>query len=241
MTAARSWRLRYRPSASGWAECAVSEAAGIDFERCLQVRERHAFRGACNKRGWYYFATTGDLKWCESRWEMRVLRVLDHDPEVVGVGVQPFTLSYRDRKGSGSHTPDAFVRRSDGGGVVVDARPEPLTHTDAFRRQREATEAACREAGWTYWVASGFDPVFESNIEWLAAYRHALVDPVGCAGAVLDACSEAQQIGALVSAFPPAALCRPVVGHLLWRNRLSADLSVALSDRSLVTARSDAR
>ncbi|MGH8920709.1 MAG: hypothetical protein ACRD0H_20645, partial [Actinomycetes bacterium] len=89
-----AWTVRYRSSVGVWAECTLSEVAGIAFEHCPQVRERHAFRGSTSKRGWYYFATTEQLKWCQSRFEMRVLRLLDHDPDVVAVAVQPFLLHY---------------------------------------------------------------------------------------------------------------------------------------------------
>ena len=124
-----AWCVRYRPSADAWAECRLAEACGVALVRCLQVRERRAFAGSTNKRGWYYLATTGEMKWCESRLEMRVLRLLDHDRSVVAVGVQPFVLHYRDDAGRASHTPDVFCRRRDG---VGDCCRRP---TRALRRE----------------------------------------------------------------------------------------------------------
>ncbi len=230
-----AWTVRYRLSAEAWAECDVREAGGIKFEQALQVRERHKFHGSVSKRGWYYFATTRELKWCESRFEMRVLRVLDHDPEVVGVAVQPFVLHYRDEAGRASHTPDVFVRRRDGTARVIDARPERFAGKADFLRQTAATKAACAVAGWFYAVRSTIDPVFEANIDWLASCRHQLVDPLGCADAVLAGCAEPQRLGDIVAAFPPAALTRPVITHLLWAGRLVTDLSTLLSDASLLS------
>ena len=230
-----AWRLRYRSSVDLWAECAVDDAGATKFERCPQVRERRAFRGATSKRGWYYFATTKQLKWCESRFEMRVLRLLDHDPDVVAVAVQPFVLHYRDDAGRASHTPDVFVRRADGTGGVVDVRPRRFADKADFVRQRAATEVACAAAGWSYAVCSAIDPVLDANLDWLASCRHRLVDPLGCTYSVLAACGEPQRLGDVVAAFPPAALTRPVISHLLWTSRLVTDLSVLLSDASLLS------
>lgn len=83
------------------------------------------------------------------------------------------------------------------------------------------------------WTA--IDPIFEANVEWLAAYRHELVDPLGCAAHVVAACAKPQRLGDLLVGFPPA-LVRPVIGHLLWTGRLVTDLSKLLSDASLVSA-----
>lgn len=230
-----AWSIRYRSSSRSWAESNLVEAGGIALEQCLQVRERHKFGGSGSKRGWYYFATTQQMKWCESRFEMRVLRQLDHDPEVVAVAVQPFVLHYRDEQGRASHMPDVFVRRRDGTGGVVDARPERFVEKADFVRQRAATVVGCAAAGWSYAVCSAIEPVFEANLDWLASCRHRLVDPLGCADAVLAACAEPQRLGDVITAFPPAALARPVVTHLLWASRLVTDLSILLSDDSLVS------
>jgi putative transposase len=230
-----AWSLRYRSSADSWAECTLEDAGGIGFERCRQVRERHVFHGPGSKRGWYYFATTQQMKWCESRFEMRILRLLDHDPTVVAVAVQPFVLHYRDDAGRASHTPDVFVRYRNETGGVADARPERFAEKAEFVRQRAATEVACAAAGWSYAVCSTIDPVFEANLDWLASCRHRLVDPLSCADEVLAACLEPQRLGDVVAAFPPAALTRPVVTHLLWASRLVTDLSILLSDDSLVS------
>lgn len=230
-----AWRIRYRPAVASWAECSLTDADKVAFERCTQVRERHAFAGAKSKRGWYYFATTGELKWCESRYEMRVLRLLDHDPSVAAVGVQPFVLHYRDESGRASHIPDVFVRRADGLGAVVDARPERFTEKADFVRQRAATEAACAVVGWSYAVCASIDPVVDANLDWLSPCRHQLVDPLGCANALLDACAEPQQLGDVAAMFPPAALSRPVIAHLLWKSSLVTDLSVLLSDAAILS------
>jgi hypothetical protein len=175
------------------------------------------------------------MKWCESRLEMRVLLLLDHDPEVLGVSVKPFVLHYRDGAGRASHTPDVFVRRCDGTGTVVDVRAERFADKTEFIRQTAAMKIACRAAGWSYEVYSTIDPVLEANLDWLAACRHQLVDPLGCADGLLNACSEPQRFGQVVAAFPPPALTRPVISYLLWTGRLVTDLAIPLTDAPLLS------
>ena len=211
MKVGSAWRVRYRPSIGEWAECDLHEAGTVAYESCPQVRERHAFRSGGSKRGWYYFATTRQLKWCESRFEMRVLRLLDFDREAVAVAVQPFTLHYRDDAGRAAHTPDVFVRNRNGSARVVDARPARFADKPEFVRQKTATEQACAVAGWSDTVCSAIDPVLEANLDWLSSSRHQLVDPLGCTDDVLAMCAEPRQIGAVVTAIPPAALTRPVI------------------------------
>jgi hypothetical protein len=230
-----AWRVRYRPKADSWAECSVDEARSVAFERCLQVRERRAFQGSTDKRGWYYFATTSEMKWCESRFEMRVLRCLDHDGAVAGVSVKPLVLHYRDEAGRASHTPDIFVRGVDGSGTVVDVHAGWTAEKAEFVRQAAATKVACQAAGWSYEICSTIDPVFEANLDWLAACRHQLIDPLGCAGSLLEACSKPQRLGAVVAAFPPPALSRPVIAYLLWAGQLVTDLAIPLTDASILS------
>lgn len=230
-----AWRLRFR-SGDEWSDCALDEASGIRFETTLQARERKRFHGLKNKRGWYYFATTRDMKWCESRFEMKALRDLDFDRQVVAIAVQPFVLHFRDTEGRAEHTPDVFARLAHGGAKVVDIRPKPFAAKPDFVRKCAAMKVACRAVGWSFEVVEEFHPVLDANIDWLAGYRHELVDPHGVTPAILDACTTPQPIGALVAAFPSPALTRSVLFHLLWTGQLSADLCRPLRDTTPVVA-----
>jgi putative transposase len=168
-----------------------------------------------------------------------VLRLLDFDRDVVGIAVQPFVLHFRDDEGRTEHTPDVFARLADGTGKVIDIRPRVFAGSDDFLRKCAATRAACRAAGWDFEVVDGIDPIFEANVDWLAGCRHELVDPLDVAPSILATCVRNQPFGALVEAFGPASLTRPVLCHLLWTGRLVADLSRPLGDATTV-ATSDA-
>jgi hypothetical protein len=79
------------------------------------------------------------------------LVLLDFDPLVTGMASQPFRLSWTGSAGKRiRHTPDFFVRRADGTGVVVDVRPEDrIEPRDAVKFA--ATAAACSLVGWDFW------------------------------------------------------------------------------------------
>ncbi|MFD7282323.1 TnsA-like heteromeric transposase endonuclease subunit [Streptomyces sp. NPDC059862] len=108
----------------------------------------------------------------ESWLERDHLMLLDFDPLVTSVSSQPFRLS---RAGAGGkrvrHTPDFFVRRADGTGLVVDVRPdERIGPEDAAKFA--VTAAACRAVGWDFARVGVPDAVLMANMRWLAGYRH---------------------------------------------------------------------
>lgn len=98
---------------------------------------------------------------------------LDAESEVCGLASQPFRLSWRYSGGSRwiRHSPDFFVRRRDGTGVVVDVRPdERIEPEDAAKFA--VTAAACARVGWGYERVGVLDPVLAANLRWLSGYRH---------------------------------------------------------------------
>lgn len=118
--------------------------------RFESVRPEHrfpAFRGQGNWCGWYWSATCGGHVGYESWLERDRLMLLDFDPLVTGMASQPFQLSWA---GAGAkrvrHTPDFFVRRADGTGLVVDVRPDERIGPDDAAKFA-VTAAASRSAG----------------------------------------------------------------------------------------------
>ncbi|WP_308402713.1 TnsA-like heteromeric transposase endonuclease subunit [Streptomyces sp. AC550_RSS872] len=86
---------------------------------------------------------------------------------------RPFRLSWRSgsRTRRTSHTPDYFVRRRDGTGVVLDVRPDDrIEPEDAVKF--EVTAAACARVGWGFEGVGVLDPVLAANLRWLSGYRH---------------------------------------------------------------------
>lgn len=212
----------------------LEEAWALRLERAEPVRRFPSYKGQRHLPGLWFSATTGRHVGYESWLERDHLMALDFDPDVVGIASQPFWLFWTNEQGKPrSHAPDYFVRRADGSAVVIDCRPEDR------RKPRDlavfdTTRRACELVGWEYRLVGFPDPVRAGNLRWLAGYRHArhlLADVAEALGQVF-----VEPLGLLAGAEavgdPIAVL--PVLFHLLWRQDLSADLSVPLCPASIV-------
>jgi hypothetical protein len=200
----------------------------VPFESVRPERRFPAFRGQGNWCGWYWSATCGGNVGYESWLERDRLILLDFDPLVTGMASQPFRLSWAGPRGKWiRHTPDFFVRRADGTGLVVDVRPdERIEPQDAVKFA--ATAAACPPVGWDYTRVGTPDAVLMANVRWLAGYRHPRVHRAGVAadlvqvfaagGGLLDG---AREVGDQIAVLP-------VLFHLLWRRVLAVDLESGL-------------
>lgn len=228
--------IRYRPDEGDMASVGLRGAVLLPFEDFLPYRRPKTFRGQSNVRGYYWFATTGILMLCESRLELRILQMLDFDPRVVAASAQPFELAYYSDGKTKRHVPDFFARLSSGAGMVFDVKPSRYAENPKVKRTFDATRAACEEVGWDYQVASEPDPVFISNVRWLAGFRKAPASLERFRESLLKAARDGVLVGDLLRGYDHEALVRPVLFHLLWTGALSADLSIVLSDGSVVRA-----
>ncbi|MEU7432935.1 TnsA-like heteromeric transposase endonuclease subunit [Streptomyces sioyaensis] len=200
----------------------------VAFKSVRPERRFPAFRGQGNWCGWYWSATCGGHVGYESWLERDRLMLLDFDPLVTGMASQPFRLSWA---GSGGkrvrHTPDFFVRRADGTGLVVDVRPdERIGPGDAVKFA--VTAAACRSVGWDFVRVGTPDGVLMANVRWLAGYRHPRVHRPEVAARLVKVFADGRGLlaGALRVGDQIAVL--PVLFHLLWRRVLAVDLEAGL-------------
>ena len=162
--------------------------------------------------------------------------MLDFDPEVTGFSSQPFWLHWAGEGRNRRHAPDFFVRRSDGGGVVVDVRPDPLVD-DAAAEVFAVTARACAEAGWEFRRTGGPPVVPAANVRWLAGYRHPRCLRPEIAEALLTVFGEPAPLLAGAEAAGDRIAVLPVLYHLMWRRLLTADLaSTVLGPDSAVHA-----
>ncbi|WP_225889073.1 TnsA-like heteromeric transposase endonuclease subunit [Streptomyces resistomycificus] len=102
------------------------------FEDVDPVRRFRWSRGERHFPGWHWAATIGRHVGFESWLERDRLLLMDFDPNVVGIGSQPFWLHWHDGEREGRHAPDYFVRRADGSAVVVDVRADERIEPDSF-------------------------------------------------------------------------------------------------------------
>jgi len=159
--------------------------------------------------------------------------LMDFDPDITGIASQPFWLRWQDEDGrSRRHAPDFFARRADGGGVVVDVRPDDRIPAEDVRVFR-MTAAACALAGWEFRRAGTIAPVVRSNMRWLSRYRHPRCRREPEAAELLEAFAAGCPLRAGVAQVGDPVAVLPVAYHLLWQRELSCDLSVLLAGTSI--------
>lgn len=206
------------------------------------VRSFPSYRGQRNYPGWYWSATMGGHIGFESWVERDHLVALDFDAAVVRIVSQPFWLCWTTAAGKARrHAPDFLVEvaggttkgTSESSVLVLDSRPLELIE-DTDRVVFEATGRACAALGWRYAVWDRLQGVVVANQRWLAGYRHPRCYSEPVAEALLEVFTAPQPLmdGAEAVGDPIATL--PVLYHLLWTRRLLADLSLVLSDRTIV-------
>lgn len=226
--------IRYRPRDGIEETALLGQAALLPVENFLLWREPKPYKGQQNARAYHWFSKGGGHVFCESRLEARVLQGLDFDRDVVAVAAQPFELSFNSDNKRRRHVPDLFVSCVRGPNRVIDVKPARRVAEPRNARSFRATRAACAEVGWAYVVATEPDPVFDANVSWLAGFKKppALFDEF--AGLLLELAWGGSAIEDLMDPFELPALVKPVLFHLLWTHELSVDLSVLLSDASVV-------
>lgn len=221
-------------------ECSLEEAARLPLHLSKPVRTPKSHKRQPSLPGLYWFATTGEHVFYESRLEMRTLRMLDFEADVAAVAAQPFCIAFDSKKKPNFHTPDYFVRCSSGPDRVLDVKPAHRAFRPSVKRVFDLTREACAEAGFRYEVVTGFDSTCEDNVRWLAGFRRrpAFFDEI--AGAVLASVaiaprSGAATVGGVVRSLEDdvaEALVRPVLFHLLWLRELATEFDKPLSNSS---------
>jgi hypothetical protein len=204
------------------------------------VRSFPSYRGQRNYPGWYWSATMGGRIGFESWVERDHLVALDFDPTAARIVSQPFWLCWTTPAGKQRrHAPDFLVLLEDGSAdgavLVLDSRPLELIE-DTDRAAFDATDRACALLNWRYAVWDRLEGVVVANQKWLAAYRHPRCYSEPVAQRLLELFTQPRPLmdGAELAGDPLGTL--PVLYHLLWTRRLLMDLSLVLSDRTIVRA-----
>jgi hypothetical protein len=221
-------------------ECGVRRRAPLAacwterFEVLPAVRTIRSFRGQGSVTRDYWSATTGGVVSCESHLERHHAMLLDFDSQVRGIAAQPFRLWWPGDRGRRGHVPDFFVRLADGGGLVVDVRPDDrigAADEEAFA----ATARVCELAGWGFRRVGAIDAVLLANVKWLAGYRHPRHYRAAVAADLLAGFAEPRRLleGAERAGDRLAVL--PILYHLLWRRDLEVEMAGGvLGPRSVV-------
>ena len=224
----------YADPEGGEVRAGLDQLGGADLERGCPVRSFPSYKGQRNYPGWYWSATMGRRVGFESWVERDHLVSLDFDPAVTAMVSQPFWLLWRSPGGKvRRHAPDFFARVAGGGVLVLDSRPLDRIG-DRDREAFAAARRACGLLGWRYAVWGAMDPVVAANHRWLAGYRHPRCGDPETAARLREVFAHGRPLMAGVRAAGDPIATLPVLFHLMWRRELVADLTLVLSDRSLV-------
>jgi hypothetical protein len=246
LQACRQWRLRPAGTmfaGSCWSSllpmvlivgCHWISVCAIRFDLDAgPVRRFPSFRGQRNFWGSWWFSKTSVHIGYESWLERDQVMAFDADPEVAGVASQPFRLHWSDGR---HHVPDYFARKFDGSVVVVDVRADDQV-SDADAELFARTGLACASLGWSYRRVGALDRVLAANLRWLSGYRHPRVLRAGLAAELLTVFATCRPLRAGAASIGSPAAVLPVLFHLLWRRRLTADLAGSLlGDQTSVVA-----
>jgi hypothetical protein len=215
----------------------LEDAAGVDFGLAKAFRKPPAYRGQRNFPGWWWSATTRSHVLYESWLERHHVIEADRDARVAAISGQPFELTWPVGKKQARHVPDLFCRMLEGQVVVTDCRPVSKAD-EKFRHKAAVTAAACSHIGWDYRLVGEPGPVWAANLRWLAGYRHPRFGDEHLEELLVSLFASAQPLSAARQVGDPIRV-RPVLFHLLWRGRLSADLGRPLGETTILTACAD--
>lgn len=203
------------------------------------VREFSWRQNQGNYPGWLWTATTGTLVGYESLLERNRVLLADFDTTVTGIVSQPFWLSGLDDGAQRRHAPDYLLADRGGSVVVVDVKPAGMCDEPKVASVLEWTGRLCRSRGWRYEVFHGADPVMMSNLRFLTQGRRSMFLNEECVSAVAKAGRSGMTLGQIesrVSGFDQLDV-RACALALLWRQEWTTDLSLPLSNRSVISIR----
>lgn len=225
--------LRYRDPVRGDIGESLTHAMSHLFEHAPPVTPLPVHKGQRSSPGHYWSARLSDHVGYRTRLEHDTAMVLDHDITLRRFASRPFEVSWTARHPARAHVPAFFARRADGTGIVVDCRhhnsrqPDPAADT--------AIRDACAHAGWDHLLVTGHDPVWIENLRWLAGYRHPRHHHDRMTENLLSAFGRPGPLVATAAAVGDPLAVLPVLYHLLWNQRLHADLTIRLDSVSIVS------
>ncbi|MFC5107430.1 TnsA-like heteromeric transposase endonuclease subunit [Kibdelosporangium philippinense] len=229
--------VRYRGSDGGFVDTSLDRLSVDDVLAGLPVREFRSYRGRRHYSGWYWSATTGGLVVYESRLELARILLADKDSDVVAIAAQPFLVDGFDGERTRRHVPDVLLGHADRAVTVVDVKAASRLDDPKVSAQFAWMKRLCEQQGFRFEVWSGTDPVLLENVRFLAGFRRPALVAQELVPLVLEAAVSPCTIAELERQLAGPARwdrIRPVILHLLWRSRLTANLFRPLDGDTIV-------
>lgn len=194
-------------------------------------------RGQRHYSGFYWAATAGCFVIYESRLELARLLLADFDPDVVGIAAQPFRLQACVNGRIRRHVPDFLLAHADHSVRVVNVKPASRLADPKVAEALAWPTALIESHGWDHEVWTGQDPVYLSNVRFLASVRRPGLIADELVSAVHAAFVPGDTIGVLtdrLAASHRSEDVKPAVLRLLWLHQVTADLHRTLDHDSVL-------
>ncbi|MEJ7783822.1 MAG: TnsA-like heteromeric transposase endonuclease subunit [Solirubrobacteraceae bacterium] len=217
-----------------WKHAELGACVGLPVWTFPPTREPHLHRGRMTVCGWVAFSHAEAMKVYESAAERDVLLELEFDRDVVAVSSQPFVIRLADDT---EHRPDFAVRLTGGRVAIVEVKDGAKAKADHEGQPATTTlSGSLARLGWTYLTMVPPPLARRRNLRWLRGSRAQDGDLKLLAARMLATAATSARIADLVAIAHPA-ISRPVVGRLLWQQRLVCDLDRVLNDQTTVRTR----
>jgi len=207
------------------------------FDGSVPWRRWRSRHGQAHLSGSYWAATTGGHVVYESRLELARLLLADFDPQVTGIWAQPCRILASVDGRHRQHVPDFLLASRSGEVSVVNVKPAERLADSRVAEALAWPGELFRGHGWRYEVWSGCDPVVLENVRFLAAYRRPGVVDEDLIARAWREVRDGEPLGDAerrLAGGGPGWAVRPGLLTLLWRSRLTTDLSRPLSGDAIL-------
>jgi hypothetical protein len=219
------------------ASVALDQVRLRDFAGSVPWRRWRSHHGQAHLSGSYWAATTGGHMVYESRLELARLLLADFDPQVSQIWAQPCRLVAAVGGMEHRHVPDFLLASPTGEVTVVNVKPAYRLSDPKVAEALAWPGELFTGHGWRYEVWSGCDAVVLDNVRFLAGYRRPGIVADEVMALAWREVRDGETLGAgerRLAGDTPGWSVRPALLALLWRHRLSTDLTRILSGDSIV-------
>lgn len=167
-------------------------------------------------------STTDSTHSLESGLELELVTLLDFDPDIYWIVVQPVELRWSDKL---RHVPDVLSMDAHGVVTLWDARPASR-RDEIFAVKAARTEKECGRVGWRYEKFAGLETRQSLNLRWIAGARREpewfhVVRPN-----LVQALKEGPStIGEIRQLDTGPGFVTSTMWHMVWKRELSIDYS----------------
>jgi hypothetical protein len=241
----RRWSGRPAGGATAWIRFDADVVASVeldqlrlrDFAGSVPWRRWRSHHGQAHLSGSYWAATTGGHVVYESRLELARLLLADFDPHVSSVWAQPCRLVATVDGQHRQHVPDFLFALRTGEVAVVNVKPASRLTDPKIADALAWPGELFTGHGWRYEVWSGCEPVVLENVRFLAGYRRPGIVAEDLVARAWQEVRDGETLGEVerrLAGDAPGWTVRPALLALLWRHRLTTDLTQTLSGDAIL-------